>query len=158
MEKLVESKTSFATILIAILAIVFTPWGIYHTYNEHGYVQGIISTFFPPYAWYMVAESFEGHDDLEGDRVLVVLDFQASNGSVIQMSFRNPHPEATLDGCERELASGTNLVTSDLIASARETEPVLLGTAKFLGAKCVLSSDFDKGEVGSLQHAALTVV
>ena len=93
----------------------------------------------------MVAESFYGHGEISGDKVLVVLDFQTSDGTVIQMSFSNQNLEATLDGCERELESGTILVTSDLIASARETEPVLLGTAKFLGAKCVLSSEFDKG-------------
>ena len=138
-------EKSVATILIGVLAIIFTPWGIYHTYNTHGFVQGIISTFLPPYAWYMVAESFYGHGENSGDKVLVVLDFQTSDGTVIQMSFSNRNLEATLDDCERELESGTTLVTSDLIASARETEPVLLDTAKFLAAKCVLSSEFDKG-------------
>ena len=144
MEKFADSKTSFTTILVVILAIIFTPYGIYHAYNRHGYFQGIISTFFPPYAWYMVAESFDGHDDLVEDEVWIVLDFEASDGTVMQMSFSNPHPEITLDGCKRELESGKYLVISDLVAAARAKEPLLFGTAKFLDARCVMSSQATK--------------
>lgn len=144
MEKLVGSKTSKKN-LFWILLIVFapTPWGIYHAYNGHGYLQGIISTFFPPYALYMVAESFDGHDVFAEEKVWIVLDFQASDGTVMQMSFSSPHPEIALDNCKRELGSGPTLVTSNLVAAARAKEPLLFGTAKFLNAKCVMSSEFE---------------
>lgn len=68
----------------------------------------------------------------------IIATFTGADGRPVEMTFNNPGvPDMTLAECEAALPAATESV----VAAGRQQEPERLGSAKFVGVRCVWSVD-----------------